>query len=209
MLAKRLNSFKTSRPAAFLLAACYAAFVLAGLLLGLGRFVYNRALYATGRLEPAMLSAADFEYTEMDLQPDGTLLCTGADPQMYLLDTRRRIDTLRADILYSQPPQIVNVFWAQEGQDYSSQKMAYPRDGDSLFWLPAGGVQALRLDPGIVAGNTVDVRFIAINEKRPFYAFFIPSASGGALLLFGPALLACALSLAPPFATFSKKEATT
>lgn len=207
-----MKEWRQKHKTAFLVLGCYALCLVLALLVGLGRFVYNRVLYANGTLQPASLTLADFEWTgSIEAQENGTLLCLDTDPQLYLKDVERRVDTLRIDFAYSQDPQLVTAFWAAPDEEYSIRRMAYAREGGSLFWLPPGGGQTLRLDPGIAAGNVITSHSITINEKRPFYAFFIPSGSVGAALLAGPALLACGLSLLgqlPLPARRKKKEAT-
>lgn len=193
---KRMREFGAWRPGAFLLLACYAAFLLGWLLLGLGRFVYNRALYASGALEEAVLTMEDF--TCSGLEPlDGGWVTVNSDPQMILNDPARRVDTLRTRFTGLHAPQVETAFYAKPGQPYSLWRMVYARqtqDGQ-LYWLPAGGGQSLRLDPDSAAGNILQGGEMVINEKRPVYAFFLPSASVVALGLVGPGLVAAGLSI--------------
>ncbi len=192
---KQLKAFGARRPGAFLLLGCYAAFLLGGLLLGLGRFAYNRILYASGALAPASLSMADFTLEGMEPLGEGWVT-TSSDPQMFLNDPSRRVDTLRSHFTGLNAPQVETAFYTKPGGAYSLRRMVYARqEGESqVYWLPAGGGQSLRLDPDSAAGNILHSGEIFINEKRPFYAFFLPSPEVGALLLVAPGLLAAALA---------------
>ena len=188
-------------PTLLLLLACYAGGLVVFLLAHLAGLAANRVAYANGSLAPAALALADFDLHELEPQPDGTLLSVGGDPQLLLRDAARRVENVTIHFEYTLPPLLVNTFWASPGQDFSLRRMAYPRQGQpegqpKAFLLPATGGQSLRIDPGTRAGNRIAVHSIVINQKRPFFAFFVPSAGEVALLAVLPGLLACGLSLA-------------
>lgn len=184
-------------PTLLLLLACYAGGLAVFLLAHLAGFAANRVAYANGSLAPAALTLADFDLHELEPQPDGTLLSVGGDPQLLLRDAARRVENVTIHFEYTLPPLLVNAFWASPGQDFSVRRMAYPRQGQAeAFLLPARGGQSLRIDPGTRVGNRITVHSIVINQKRPFFAFFAPSAGEVALLAVVPGLLACGLSLA-------------
>ena len=189
--------FRKRYPTAALLLFCYGLW-LAGLVVWhLFGFVQNRVLYATGALAPATLAVADFDLDQMELRADGALVTTGADPKMTLKDTARRVENLTIQFGYSQPPRVVTAFWAAPGQGYSVRRVAYATayGRKDMFMLPPGGGQALRLDPGILAGNEITVHSIQINQPRPVGAFFRFSAAEWTAFAIAPGLAACAISL--------------
>lgn len=208
---KRIKEFGRRRPTALLLACCYGLCLLIWLLLGLGLFVYNRALYASGVLAPAVLSMDDF--TKEGIEPlEGGWVTTTSDPKLILNDPAQRVDTLRTSFTGLYPLQVEAAFYAKHGQPYSLRRMVYAQQqgAGQLYWLPAGGGQNLRLDPDSAVGNILHSGEMVINEKRPFYAFFWPSATGVVVLLAAPALLAGGLAIlrqgAEEWCAYKKKK---
>ncbi len=194
---KKVRQLWVRRPSACLVLGCYLAAFIGALVFATGQLIYNRVLYANGTFIPKVLSADDFTFEQMEDLGEGWLT-TGTDPQMLLKDPTLRVDTLRTRFGYLNPPLVQTAFYAKPGQAYSLRRMVYAKTlGESrVYTLPAAGGQSLRLDPDSAMGNILTLEEIVINEKRPFYAFYIPSATAGALLLAGPALLACALGIA-------------
>lgn len=199
-----MRNFSQKHPTAFLLLACYACGLVVFAAAHLGLFAANRAAYANGSLAHATLAVEDFALREMEPQEDGTLLVLpGGDPQMLLIDTQRRVESVYIDFDYTLPPLLVNAFWGEEAEDgsveYSPRRMAYRQpgseDGEAAFYLPANGGQALRIDPGTAIGNRITVYGIEINRPRPFWAFFVPGAGEAVLYLALPGLAACGLAL--------------
>ena len=189
-------------PALCLVLTCYAVGLLVFLVVCLVGLVQNRLAYQSGALQTAALTLDDFDLVDLEPQEDGTLLSVGGDPQLRLRDTTRRVENVTVDITYRLTPLLVNAFWgdATTGEAaYSPRRMAYgsQTQGGLRFLLPPAGGQSLRIDPGTVVGNTIAVNRIVINEKRPFYAFFIPTATQGLVLCALPALVACAIGLLP------------
>ena len=191
-----MKKVRREHPSVFLVFACYLLCIVGWLLVDVGQLAYNRVLHQNGTLETTRLTVADFSLQEMEPM-DGGFLTTGSDPQMIYSDAAQRVDTVRARIQYRTPPVVETAFYAAPGQPYSIRQMEYAQQEgeDSLFLLPAGGGQSLRIDPDATAGNLLWIEEIILNEKRPVYKFFIPSATEGALLLVGPALLASAVSV--------------
>lgn len=177
-----------------LVLGCYALALAVWLLLHIGYFTANRICYATGALEYAQLTLDDFELYGLEQQADGSLLTLDSDPRLELTDTGRRVENLVLTVEYERAPRVRSVFWAAPGQDYSLRQMAYPSGGgkDTYLLAPTGG-QSLRIDPDSAAGNRITIQNIEINTKRPFYAFFIPSAGEAALFIVLPGLLAAGL----------------
>ncbi len=172
----------------------YMMALLLFLLVHLGQFALNQIYYSNGTLQEKHLSISDFTLYDMEITGENTLYCYGSDPRMILNDASISVDTLTFSASYSLPPNMVTAFWAPAGQDYSVRAMAYPtNDENSIFYLPAGGGQSLRIDPGTQAGNVVTVNSIIINTKRPFYMFFIPTAGEAISLFTIPALLSCVI----------------
>lgn len=177
-----------------LLLACYAGGLVVFLAAHLVGFVQNRVAYANGQLAPGQLSVQDFALQDVEVQPDGTLLTLGGDPQMLLLDTGRRVENVRIDFTYARPPLLENVFWKTPNQEYSTRRMAYP-NAAGQHCLPAAGGQGLRIDPGTQISNIITVNSIVVNQKRPLWQFFTPTAGEVFLLLVLPGLLAAGLSI--------------
>lgn len=192
-----LKAHLKKHPAIALVLTCYAVGLVVFLAVRLWGFVQNRLAYANGTLQTASLALDDFDLHDLELQEDGTLLSVGGDPQLLLKDQTRKVENVTIHFSYRLDPVLVNAFWADPGADYSARRMAYGAEtADGLrFWLPAAGGQSLRLDPGTKVGNTITVHSITANEKRPFYAFFIPAAGESFMLCVLPALFACGLWL--------------
>lgn len=184
-------------PVKALLLLCYLLWFVGIQVVHLGGFIINRVAYANGTLQTAQLSLEDFTWNDF-VEKEGHLLSTGYDPQLILLDTKRRVDTVYFQAEYSQNPRLVTVFWAKEGQGHSLRNMAYPQPNseNSLFYLSPRGVQNLRIDPGTVAGNEIVIREITINEPRPWYAFFSMKTGEWVTLIVFPGLIASGISLA-------------
>lgn len=187
------KSFRKQHPGLALLLACYACGLAALLLWRLGGFVQNRLAYHNGTLAPAELTLADFSPAGDIIEQNGALLTTGGDPQLILNDSTRRVENLTIEFTYSQPPLLVEVFWAEPGQDYATTRKACPvGDGAThQYLLPTAGGQSLRIDPGIVAGNTIKAGRVLINQPRRFVDFFRFSALELMLLAVVPGLAAC------------------
>lgn len=195
---KKLAGWARGNPGLAMLAACYAVAVAVALLVHLGSFVANRALYANGTLATTELSVADFELVNLEVREGGVLVSLTDDPQMWLLDTGMRVADLEVAATYSKAPLKQNANWADVGEDWSLRREAYRSgnlsdDSVSIFRLPATGGQTLRFDPGAVAGNHITIHRITANPKRPFYAFFIPSAGEAVALAVLPGLAASGL----------------
>lgn len=183
------------RPVLALALFCYAAGFAALLLAHFAGFVYNRVLYATGALTTTPLTLEDFELTNDLVLQDGQLISIGADPQLVLKDPNLKVDTLYVEIEYSAPPRQVNVLYAAPGQPYTVRHMVFARQykGATVFWLPVGGGQNIRLDPGSASYNIITIKSIVANVPRPFYAYFIFTPGQWAALAVVPGLAASAI----------------
>jgi hypothetical protein len=183
---------------AALLPGCYLLALAVFLAVHLAGFIQNRLAYASGRLAYAELVLDDLDLAADLTLESGVLLTDGYDPQLTLADRGMRVETLRLVAGYSRQPLVQTVFWAAPGHAYSPRRMAYPHSigpEGSLFLLPPGGGQGIRLDPDTVPGNRISIEKVIVNEKRPIYLFFLPSSGEVALLAALPALAACALWL--------------
>ncbi len=184
-----------AHPARFLLGACYGLWLLGLVVLHVVQFAHNRAEYASGMLQPAVLSAEDFTLYEL-AEEDGALVSTGADPRMLLLDSARRVDSVWLDIAYEGDYGAAAVFWAAPGDEYSVRDMAYPATpGGSVFYLPADGAQSLRIDPANLPGVKLEVRGVHVNVRPPVWAFFAPSETEWLLFAVAPGLLAAGVAV--------------
>ncbi|MGD9559006.1 MAG: hypothetical protein AB7V55_00175 [Oscillospiraceae bacterium] len=177
---------------ALLFVFCYAAALLLLFGVHLGGFVANRLAYRSGALAPGQLALHDFTWQDME-EKDGRLVTTGGDPQLLLKDAGRRVENLVLELEFALPTKGITVFWAKPGMAHSLWAVAYPDENTGRVWLPAGGGQSLRIDPDSRPGNVVTVRQITVNQQRPFYAFFVPTAAEVAAVVVLPALAACLL----------------
>lgn len=180
----------------WVLAACYLAGVALLLCLHSVQFIGNRMAYQSGQLQHRELIAEDFEWEEI-VEKDGELITIGSDPKLILKDSTVRVETLWAEIEYSQPPRVVTAFWAEPGQGHSVRRMVYPaeKEGGMWFLLPPEGGQSFRLDPDVVPGNRMVIHSLQINKPRSFWEFYIFTAKEWTALLVLPALAASAVSI--------------
>lgn len=199
----RLQKWPTKlgrHPGAMLVLLCYAVALLVFLLAHTIGLVQNRMAYAGGELAHATLTLSDFELNnEIYMREDGMLVTAGADPQLLLKDTGRRVENVTVHFEYSRAPRIRQVFWATPEKDYELRKTAYPFrdvDGAVTFLLPAAGGQSLRIDPDSIPGTEISFISVTINERRPFWQFYLPGAGEGLSMLLVPLLVGCGASLA-------------
>ena len=182
------------KPGLALLACCYAGGLVLFLLWCLFGFAQNRIRYANGELVPmefTMDRIDQFNFVDIE-ERDGRLVTTGRDPQLIYCSRVVLVENVVLELEYSKEPLLVNVFWKSDyDKEYSLREMAYSLGGDNrLFLLPGAGAGALRIDPGTVAGNQITIHRITVNPKRPFYAFFIPSAGEAVTLAVLPGFVA-------------------
>lgn len=180
-------------PNQFIPLACYACGLFLLLALHLAGFVGNQIARANGALTTQTLTLEDFDLLMIENQ-NGTLYTTGEDPQMLLKDPSRKADSLQINFTFSKPPMALLAFYAKPGQGHSVRRMVYPNE-NGVFLFPPFGAQILRIDPGTVAGNTIQVHSILLNPPRAWHTFFIPTAGEWALLLLLPGFAASALLL--------------
>lgn len=198
----------TKRLALRLILCLYAIAIVVWLLVQFGGFVINRIMFANGTfetreltLQPTLVFDDNFMLHELEyLEPDengyARLVTTGSDPQMIFKFGAAKIESVQLHFIYESEPQMVNVYWAKHGQDYSVNNMAYAQDAaESVFWLPALGGQSLRIDPDTRPGNIITVESVVINAKRPFYSFFVPSARIVLILFIAPIFTAAVLTV--------------
>lgn len=193
-------TFGKRHPGLLLLLVCYACGLLVFLVAHTVGLVQNRLAYRNGALQPGVLALQDFELAHHLVEEEGVLHTTGTDPQLVLKDGERHVENVTLEVVYAQPPLMVNVYWAKPGQDYSLARIAYPtQNGGKHFLLPPAGGQGLRLDLGSVNGNTIQFISATVNQKRPVWQFYLPSAGEVALLVVAPGLAACFLSVLAGF----------
>ncbi len=187
---KKGERIRRNSPGLFWLLVCYGAGVL--LLLGsqLVGLAANKIGYATGSLVAMELSIEDFDLVDLEQNGD-TLLSIGADPQMIYKQKEQKVENLIVEAEYRIIPREQNAFWAKIGQEHSIEQMVFATGKDgTLYLLPAAGGQQMRFDPDTRPGNVITIQRIAINQPRPLWAFFIPSAQQLILLATIPGLVA-------------------
>ncbi len=194
---KKMKHFKQTHPGLFLVCACYIVALLLAFLFHTGQFVLNRVLYASGALQATVLQMEDFTPTQLERLDDGRWVTTGSDPSLLLNDANLRVDTVRTQFVFTNEPLIETAFYAQPGEAHSLRQMVYAEEsGDGqVYFLPARGVQSLRIDPDSSYGNIFEVGEIVLNEPRPFWVFYIPGGVEIGILLLVPAFVAGFLSV--------------
>ena len=186
----KIKKIRQNSPGLFWLLVCYGCGVL--LLLGsqLAGLAANKIGYATGSLVAMELAIDDFDLVDLERNGD-ELLTIGADPQMIYKQSEQKVENLIVEAEYRIIPREQNAFWAKIGQEHSIEQMVFATGKDgTLYLLPAAGGQQMRFDPDTRLGNTISVHRIAINQPRPFWAFFIPTARQLILLITIPGLVA-------------------
>lgn len=120
-------TFLRRRPNVLIVAGCYLCGLLVWLAVHAGLYLDNRSAYRKGELAPAELGLEHLDMNEdIALQPDGSLITTGADPQLYLKNGGLQVENVTLLFSYNMQPGPVTVYWRDEGKEYSLRRVAYP-----------------------------------------------------------------------------------
>ncbi|MBC5580643.1 hypothetical protein H8S23_03905 [Anaerofilum sp. BX8] len=185
-----------------LVALCYAAFFAVSLLVSLYSFAEDRVQRALGNVTETEISAADFEWTDLEQSPGGALVTTSADPRMVLRDPPVYVRGVRVEALFRKkdPGEFCIFYKPRPGmEDFDANYRVWARveaDGSYTFALPRGKIYGLRLDPGIYAGIEMEITGITLNPQRSFGSYFAPSRLWLLCQLVAPALAASAIQCA-------------
>ena len=133
-------------------------------------------------------------------EPGVWYVSTDTDPQLHWPAPSPEGVYLEAVDLYMEqltPGQAVVLYWKAPGQaDYSPARMVYAeRTAGGAYRFDLGGCVAaeIRLDPDSVGGVTTRFDGVTLNPVRPWYAAFLPTATGLVLGLLIPPLAVAAL----------------
>lgn len=125
-------------------------------------------------------------------------LSTDNDPHIYW-QGQGYLETVRLYAGHQLPPGGVALYYLLPGQtDYTEAQKVYATvsgPGEYTFVLGGKWVTGLRIDPDSVGGVPTLFHGIELNPATPWYDRFLPSGGAWLLLLFGPALVAAAVSL--------------
>ena len=182
---------------------CYLLAVIIWLATSAVACIGDAISHANGSLSEQSLVPADFALYDMELQPDGSYLCTSDDPQMILSSLDGQVRTLRFWADYSGYSFEMNLYYTtspgpeQNGGRFGETRRVWPveqEDGSYLFTLPRQTMYALRLDPASApASQELTITFegiLLLNEPVSTLSYFNPGWAGLATLLILPAFLA-------------------
>ncbi len=160
-----------------LLFTSYAVFLLLNIAFCLFAFAGDRVGRANGTIIEKEYTVSDFTLRGIEEISPGVYCSTTADPQMVLEGFTGTVRRVEIDVEMSRDPGEFNLFYKPvEGmEDFSAQYRTWAvKTGDSHFTLKGHGatVYALRIDPGIFAGNTMRFKSIVFNPKQPLSAYF-------------------------------------
>ena len=182
-----------------LLAACYLGFFLISLLGALYGFAEEQVQRAIGNVVTIEISPSDFDWIDLEQQPDGSYVTLSPDPRMLLRDAPEYIRSVRIEAKFlNMDPGEFCVFYKpspdMEDYDANYRVWAYLEpDGSYFFELPRGKVYGFRLDPGIYTGIEMEITSITLNPQRSFASWFVPSRVWLLAQLVVPAMIAGAL----------------
>lgn len=188
------------RPAAVLYGLGAAGLVL----YMLANFALDSILYTAGVLREQTVTLADAAlYQLVDLEQTGldTLTSRTGDAQL-LLTPGQPVRRLRLVAEYGAGSHERDLYYHLPGGGYSARLRVWPvRTADGAGWVytvPRWAGQNVRLDLVDTAPVTVRVTAIVLNERLPWYRYFIPAPWQLFWLAVLPGLLACAVTLRRP-----------
>lgn len=195
-----------------LVALCYLLFFGLSVLASLYSFAEDRVQRALGNVTTAGISAADFDWTDLERGADGALLTTSADPRMVLRDSPAYVRGVRIEAVFrnKDPGEFCIFYKPRPGmEDFDANYRVWAHveeDGSYTFTLPRGKIYGLRLDPGIYAGIEMEITGITLNPQRSFGSYFVPSRLWLLCQLVAPALIASAIQCAAEAFSAVKKR---
>lgn len=182
-------------------AALYLLGVVVLLLSMAGSLALDSLLYAFGVYEQKTVTLGDTgQYTLVNMEETapGVLTSTTGDAQL-LLTPGTLVRRLRLVADYEGDGGEKDLYYHLPGMGYTPRLRVWPTaadDGESwVYTVPRAAGQNLRLDLADTAGVTVTVKALVLNERDPWYAYFVPGAAQLFWLAVLPGLAGCALTL--------------
>lgn len=183
----------------------FAALYLLGVVLLLlsmaGSLALDSLLYALGVYEQKTVTLGDTgQYTLVNMEETapGVLTSTTGDAQL-LLTPGTLVRRLRLVADYEGDGGEKDLYYHLPGMGYTPRLRVWPTaadDGESwVYTVPRAAGQNLRLDLADTAGITVTVKALVLNERDPWYAYFVLGAAQLFWLAVLPGLAGCALTL--------------
>ncbi len=184
-----------------------------GVLVLLGTMVLSFAAdslaYALGILHEQTITlddAALYTLVNMERTDAQTLTAVNGDAQL-LLQPGQRVRTLRLAAQYPAGLSCeMDLYWHLPGGGYTAARRIWPTVcADGAGWnytLPWLAGQNLRLDLADQGGAAVTLSAVVLNERIPWYRYFIPTGSQLLALAAVPGLLACMAALLRDTAEF-------
>lgn len=185
-MAERLKKKKWLLPV-----VCYSLFIFLWLATGLWHFVGDR-------MRPQLLlDPGEAALTDLAGETAGIYQSQSVDPQMVWTGVDSKVRLVALEASFGLEPGEVELFYTRRGGQGFSARMrevaAPQQDGSWLFRLPAGRIVDLRIDPGAVNQNTVEITAVVLNPRRPAGAYFVPSLRDVLAGLLLPALACCVI----------------
>ncbi|MGD9559008.1 MAG: hypothetical protein AB7V55_00185 [Oscillospiraceae bacterium] len=180
---------KLKKRAGLVVLGAYGLFLLLWLAQAVFFFVGDHA--RTERTLP--LSGAALE--NLVLQPDGSYLSMGIDPQLVFDGLDEKVRLVKLEATFERAPGEMELFYAQKpGQGFwqGRRVIGVPGvDGSVLYALPPGRYAALRLDAGTAGDNRIAITAVTLNPRLPAAHYFVPSLRTVGAFLLVPALACC------------------
>lgn len=164
---------------------CYAAALALWLALALADCIGD-GLRAEAVLDPGAAAPVN-----MDDLGGGAYVTQNTDPQLIFENLNADVRVVRLCIEIDQPPGEMELFYTRQGAGFSVRQrvIGVPQDdGSYLYFLPAGRVAGLRLDPGFQSGAALAIRAVVLNPRLPMAHYLWPGLRGLAALAVLPAL---------------------
>lgn len=171
----------------------YAAYLLGAVLVSLALLVYDTCTLG----EEQVLTVQDFTLVDMEQQPDGSLLATGADPQLLYNGDAAKIRTLQYTLESGGKGEVCAFYTRSARQDFSTRMRLWPQYGKAqqvLYVFPRTALAAVRLDITGIQGDTVRLASFTMNARVPVWRYFVPSATGIFAFLVVPGLAAALMA---------------
>lgn len=171
------------------------------LMWNLGFAIYDAAAdaiaRATGTLQTRTLDFTDFETFQMTIESPTRAVTAGSDPQLILRTPGTRVVGAAFTIHFSEDPGEVTLYYAQEGEEFSSEKKIWGKpknDGSYVFTLPRTRIDTLRVDPTNQPGLTMELESFTLNGARDFLSYFSFTYEDLFFFLICPGMAAAALA---------------
>ena len=158
-----------------LIAFCMAVIICLWFAKCLFFFGAEKVAASTGNMKTIVLSADDFELIGINKLDDGVYISTDHDCQMlYNCDTMVSRITINSNFAVD-PGEVIVYYTQKEGQGFHPDKRYwfYP-DNEGIYTanIPLRKIFGVRIDPTIMAANTMTIDSIVFNAPKSFGQFF-------------------------------------